>query len=223
MEEFYYIKDYRIGELPVYCSGINSGGWMIAMRRSDSVASFDREFQTYAYGFGSCMDSVVAKDTWLTDGCTSDLWLGNRNFHRQTDQYGPFQLLVRLKDKNNNEAHAVYKRFSVKTKTDWRFELYIQGYGGTAGDSLRAHHGMKFTTKNEDNDLDPSQNCADSGRGGWWYNACGDSQLNGLFGIGSGANGIIWNTWPGTGEALLEASMMIKLNKGGFSLMLCKF
>lgn len=210
-KDFFYIDADKIDDLPVYCTTINGGGWMVASRRSDSAVSFDRVSQGYKDGFGSCMDNVNAGDTWLDDGCTSNLWLGNKYFRRLTAAKGSHQLLVRLKDQNNIEVHVVYKRFAVDALK--QYPLYIQGYAGTAGDSLQVHHGMKFTARNDDNDLDPNQNCTDGGRGGWWYNACGDSQLNGVFGS-SGANGIIWNTWLGAGQPLLEATMMIKPNKG---------
>ncbi|KAL9958731.1 hypothetical protein ACROYT_G035785 [Oculina patagonica] len=209
-EDFFYIDANKIDDLPVYCTTINGGGWMVALRRSDSVVSFDRVSQGYKDGFGSCMDNVNAGDTWLNDGCTSDLWLGNKYFTRLTTAKGSHQLLVRLKDQNNIEVHAVYKRFAINALK--QYALYIQGYAGTAGDALQVHHGMNFTARNEDNDLDPNQNCADNGRGGWWYNACGDSQLNGVFGS-NGANGILWNKWLGAGQPLLEATMMIKPNK----------
>ena len=187
---------------------------MLALRRSDSVLSFNRLSQSYKDGFGSCLDNVNAGDTWLTDGCSSDLWLGNKYFRRLTVDRGPHQLLIRLKDQNNQEVHAVYKRFSVSSFSN-SYRLYIQGYAGTAGDALQVHHGMKFTTYGDDNDMDPNQNCADGDRGGWWYNACGDSRLTGVFGSSS-ASGIMWNTWSGAGQPLLEATMMIKPNEGKF-------
>ena len=107
-----------------------------------------------------------------------------------------------------HRAHAVYKRFWVKPR-DENYKLYVQGYTGTAGDSLKVHHEMYFTTRDNDNDDYPSQNCASSGRGGWWYNACGDSQLN-----GNSDSKITWITWSGTGTPLTATSMMIKPNRG---------
>ena len=54
-------------------------------------------------------------------------------------------------------------------------------YNGRAGISLMNHNGCKFATKDSDNDRTGSGNCAVTFRGGWWYNACYDSNLNGLY------------------------------------------
>ena len=62
------------------------------------------------------------------------------------------------------------------------------------------HNGCKFTTKDSDNDRAGSGNYAITFRGGWWYNACYDSKLNGLY-IGRDRDnhkGIIWKHWRGS-------------------------
>ena len=207
-EDFFYIDEEGMEDLPVFCSLVNGGGWMVVQRHADFALQFNRQWSAYETGFGSCIDNMNNKDIWLSDGCTSDLWLGNKYLRSGCElEEGPYQLLIQLK-RGIHGAHAVYKRFWVKSR-DEKYKLYVQGYTGTAGDSLKVHHEMHFTTKDNDNDEDPSQNCASSGRGGWWYNACGDSQLN-----GNGVSKMTWITWSGTGTPLTAASMMIKPNKG---------
>ena len=72
-------------------------------------------------------------------------------------------------------------------KTTKRCLQIVSGYSGTAGDafnaipSYMANNNMVFSTKDSDNDNNIVANCADSFKGGWWYNACHNCQLNGLF------------------------------------------
>ncbi|KYO23130.1 hypothetical protein Y1Q_0005579 [Alligator mississippiensis] len=46
------------------------------------------------------------------------------------------------------------------------------------GDSLTYHNSTMFSTKDQNNDLDPS-NSPNTLHGGWWFNACLESHLNG--------------------------------------------
>ena len=61
------------------------------------------------------------------------------------------------------------------------------------------HNGRKFTTKDNDNDRTGSGNCAITFKGGWWYNTCYDSNLNGLYigRVSDDYKGIIWKHWRG--------------------------
>ncbi|GLD51303.1 angiopoietin-related protein 3-like protein [Lates japonicus] len=43
------------------------------------------------------------------------------------------------------------------------------------------HTGMMFSTKDRDNDNHQEFNCANNYTGGWWFNACGDTNLNGRY------------------------------------------
>ncbi len=49
---------------------------------------------------------------------------------------------------------------------------------GDAGDSFSQQNGIRFSTKDQDNDISPSS-CAQKFNGAWWYRDCHNSNLNG--------------------------------------------
>ena len=87
--------------------------------------------------------------------------------------------------------------------------LYI---AGTAGDSLSYHKGMQFSTNDRDND-GSGWNCALSFQGGWWYNNCYESNLNGHYYEGGDAplgDGISWAAWKGFYYSAMKSVMLIR-------------
>jgi len=87
------------------------------------------------------------------------------------------------------------------------------------GDSLNYHDGMKFSTKDKDNDLDDTGpfngSCASQYSGAWWYNACHDSNLNGRYVHGADtqfAQGVIWEHWRGDYYSLKFTEMKFRPN-----------
>jgi len=79
-----------------------------------------------------------------------------------------------------------YWSFEIGDELNDKYRLEVSGYSGDSGDSLQYegdlngnglfdaynHDEMKFTTSDQDNDENDSQNCAVSRGGGWWYNRC---------------------------------------------------
>ena len=54
---------------------------------------------------------------------------------------------------------------------------------------------MGFSTKDQDNDLDNSNGCAQNYKGGWWFKNCYYAFLNGFYYKGSHPNnygGVVW-------------------------------
>jgi len=81
------------------------------------------------------------------------------------------------------------------------------------GDSLSYQLGQKFSTRDQDNDVDSSRLCAVTFKGAWWYKNCHQFNLNGLYLRGnhtSFANGVIWWTWKGHYYSLRFTEMKIK-------------
>ena len=82
----------------------------------------------------------------------------------------------------------------------------------TVGDSLQYHNGRSFSTFDNDNDA-YATSCAEEFKGGWWYNACHWSNVNGLYLVGphdSHADGVNWLTWRGYNYSLKFTEMKIR-------------
>ena len=83
---------------------------------------------------------------------------------------------------------------------------------GTAGDSLKSHRNMPFSTKDQDNDK-AGFSCAKQHEGAWWYHKCHGSNLNGRYLNGdhsSYANGVNWYQWKGHYYSAKRAEMKTK-------------
>ena len=170
--------------MQVYCDmETDGGGWTVFQRRQDGSVDFYRYWTDYENGFGNLI---------------GEFWLGLSKIHRLTKE-GSNTLRVELEDFEGNTAYANYSTFSVGNSTS-KYTLTVGGYAGTAGDGLAGHHnGIKFTTRDQDNDNRANENCANHRHeGAWWYNNCFASHLNGQYLNTSQIinwNGIIWNAW----------------------------
>ncbi|XP_006112397.1 ficolin-2-like [Pelodiscus sinensis] len=173
-----------VHSITVFCDmDTEGGGWTVFQRRVDGSVEFFRDWSSYKRGFGSQL---------------SEFWLGNDNIHLLTS-LETCELRVDLSDVENKKSFARYETFRISGETD-KYRLTLGKFiTGTAGDSLAGHNNMTFTTKDNDNDL-YSGNCALLYKGGWWYNKCHGSNLNGLYLLGpheSYADGVIWATGRG--------------------------
>ncbi|EDW33620.1 GL11775 [Drosophila persimilis] len=86
----------------------------------------------------------------------------------------PFELYDHVEDFDGERRHARFEEFALGTEEDAYAKNALGRYTGTAGDSLRSHRKMKFSTYDRDNDREFTKNCAFYYLGGWWYNACLD-------------------------------------------------
>ena len=83
------------------------------------------------------------------------------------------------------------------------------------GDSLTRHLGQKFSTRDQDNDAWSDGSCAVCSKGGWWYNVCHGSNLNGLY-YSTGnytstrSDGVTWWRWKGRWYSLRFTEMKIR-------------
>ena len=159
------------GSFLVYCDmRTDGGGWTVFQRRQDGSVDFYRGWNDYKSGFGQL---------------TGEFWLGNDKIHRLTAAR-PSSLRVELEDWKRVRKYAKYGRFNVGDEQA-HYRLEVGSYSGTAGDSLRYHNNMAFTTKDRDNDPH-TINCAIAYRSAWWYKSCHNSNLNGRY-LGDKHNG----------------------------------
>lgn len=154
----YAILDPNYSEHPfnVTCeSNAYGSGWTIILRRTDGSVDFYRDWNTYKKGFGEL------------DG---EFFLGLDKIHAMTSERSQ-QLLVDLEDFEQTKRFELYERFAIDNE-EYKFALHTLGKAyGSAGDSLRIHHGMKFSTFDR-HYANYSSNCAEKYHGAWWYNAC---------------------------------------------------
>ncbi|XP_060102401.1 fibrinogen-like protein 1 [Heteronotia binoei] len=193
-----------------YCDMSGGGGWTVFQRRSDGSQNFDRGWAEYEQGFG---------DFTSPEG---EYWLGNKNLHYLTSQ-GNYTLKIDMSDFMGEQRFAQYENFRIGDEQS-SYTMTCGQYSGTAGDSFTGgfhpevkwwanHQGMKFSTKDRDNDK-YEKNCAEEDNAGWWFNRCHTANLNGLYYNGpySAAtdNGIVWFTWHGWWYSLKSVTMKVR-------------
>ncbi|KAM4539175.1 angiopoietin-1 isoform 1-T2 [Odontesthes bonariensis] len=182
----------------VYCNmEAAGGGWTVMQRRDDGSVDFQRTWKEYKMGFGSV---------------SAEHWLGNEYVHQLTSQR-PYALRVELTDWDGHLAFSLYDRFHIGSEKQ-NYRLFLKSHSGTAGrQSSLVIHGADFSTKDMDNDNCMCK-CSLMLTGGWWFDACGPSNLNGMYfaqgqHIGK-LNGIKWHYFKGPSYSLRATAMMIR-------------
>ncbi|KAI7798855.1 Angiopoietin 1 [Triplophysa rosa] len=182
----------------VYCNMESAGGgWTVIHRREDGTVDFQRTWKEYKMGFGSV---------------SAEHWLGNEFVYILTNQR-QYALRVELTDWDGHQAFSQYDSFHIGSEKN-NYSLFLKSHSGTAGrQSSLVIHGADFSTKDMDND-NCTCKCALMLSGGWWYDACGPSNLNGVYyrqGQHVGKfNGIKWHYFKGPSYSLRATAMMIR-------------
>ena len=136
------------------------GGWTVIQRRKDGSVDFNRPWSDYEKGFGDL---------------NGEFWYGLKSMNCLT-QTGQWELRVDFEFQNKTRSYLHYNVFKVGSATD-EYPLTISGFTGiTPTDPFATgrHNGQKFSTYDNDNDKDSSNNCAVNignakDNGGWWY------------------------------------------------------
>ncbi|KAM6987036.1 angiopoietin-related protein 5 [Aplochiton taeniatus] len=218
------IKDNLIGVVPKIPSGIyiihpeNSdsafevfcemdymgGGWTVMQRRTDGMTDFKRPWASYVDGFGHL---------------PGEHWLGLRRvFHIVNQRETRFQLHIALVSHDDTTSYASYDDFSLGNETQF-YTINLGRYAGSAGDAFRGYDQDQnqdtapFSASDVDNDgcvpfcsIDGQtvESCSSRhNQTGWWFNQCGQANLNGSP-LEAELNGgdttrILWDTWTRSG------------------------
>jgi hypothetical protein len=196
----------------VYCDQVTDGGGWTVFQRRISDSDFHKTWVEYKNGFGAA---------------SGNHWLGNDRISDFTNRF-PSELYVDVAYEDcwgmspcnwtgiiAPSGVARYGTFAIANE-EAKYELTLGAYlGGNAGNSLTSHHGMKFTTRDADNDMWAGGNCsnlhfgdldwypaASTALGGWWFANCRSANLNGQWLVAAvffestntHPNGVWWGT-----------------------------
>ncbi|XP_061171671.1 ficolin-1-like [Saccostrea echinata] len=177
----------------------DEGGWTVIQKREDGDVDFFRTWKEYKHGFGNA---------------SKNYWIGNDAIHALTRDQNQ-ELRVDLRRYNGEQGYAKYTTFYIGDENN-KYTITVSGYSGTANDSLAYHNGMRFSTKDQDNDASENdEDCAIRYRGAWWYRWCLKSNLNGEYAQTAviGPRYPVWRFWMNSYEALKKTVMMIRHKK----------
>ncbi|XP_068599837.1 angiopoietin-related protein 3 [Brachionichthys hirsutus] len=181
----YVIKPNQSEPFNVYCEMGSDGVSTVIQRRIDGSVDFDQTWNAYERGFGDLQ---------------KNFWLGLKKIHSFTQQ-GVYVLRIDLKDWKE-EKHWVEYRFTLEGPSR-DYTLHVSHFSGNLPDAMANSTTRRFSTKDRDNNS--HVNCPHNHTGGWWFNACGETTLNGRHlwlrakGRSVRRRGILWK--PGTGSS----------------------
>ena len=150
----------------VYCdTGSGGGGWTVIQRRKNGSLDFEkRDWVEYEDGFGDLND---------------EFWIGLRPMHCLTSQ-GNWELRIDYHLANGTKSYFHYNNFAIGSPED-QYQLNISGFDSIGltdpFEVLGSLNGMKFSSRDRDNDLRSDFNCA-TFKGGFWFNNCGGLEIN---------------------------------------------
>ena len=148
----------------VYCDmNTTTGGWIVIQRnKNNSLVKFNRNWIDYEKGFGDLH---------------TEFWYGLESMHCLT-QRGQWEMRVDFQMYDKTWSHLHYNQFSVGNASE-EYPLTIGGFTGEVYDGFVNHNGMKFSTRDNDNEKWGGGNCASRFKSGWWYyNSCYHVNIN---------------------------------------------
>ena len=171
------------GQITVFCDmtlNLNGKrGWMVIQRRVDDTTSFNRTQSEYQSGFGTL---------------TGNFWLGLGDIRRVITQCATtgHELYIGMGsfvgDVGSDSVGGLWSNFAIGSSPNWELSIStdvedFETFGENIGNSLKLANGKKFSTRDDDNDMVDSVNCANKYHGGWWYTGqlCHEANPNGYY------------------------------------------
>lgn len=193
----YAIKPNQSQPFHVFCEMGSDGGAVVIQHREDGSVDFDQTWERYERGFGHLQ---------------GEFWLGLEKIYAIARQ-GQHIMHIQVEDWKDEIRSIDYLITLDGPVSD--YTLHLTHLGGNLPDAMSNHTGMRFSTKDRDNDNHEDSNCARNYTGGWWFNACGDTNLNGRYlwlksrGRSLRRKGIYWK--PGKGNSFTLKSTKISI------------
>ncbi|XP_017083723.1 techylectin-5A [Drosophila eugracilis] len=182
-----------------YCAFATDGpAWTVIQNRDGTInpiENFNRSWDEYRAGFGNL---------------SQDFWFGNEFTHKilYRDDH---ELRVELWEEQEPMDLAEYSLFRLDSES-YSYQISVEGdFRGSLPDVLGQHNLMDFSTydRRMETTTSADSTCAEDYGGGWWFDRCTKSNLNGELGLHQRASpAIIWANWR-TGTAKPKNSRMM--------------
>uniref|UniRef100_A0A8C5SNE7 Angiopoietin like 3 n=1 Tax=Laticauda laticaudata TaxID=8630 RepID=A0A8C5SNE7_LATLA len=194
----YSIKPNGSKAFNVYCEMEGENPWTIIQKRSDGSVDFNQTWESYRDGFGNL------------DG---EFWLGLQKIYSIVDQ-ADYILRIELEDWKANKRYIEYTFKMRGPNRD--YALFLSRITGNIPNALPEQKEIKFSTKDHSNSTERQLNCTENDSGGWWYNVCEETNLNGRY-IRSSSKGklerkkrgLYWKPQKGKPYLLKSTKLMI--------------
>ena len=168
-------------------------------RPEGNSSFFSRTWNEYKAGFGDP---------------SGNYWIGLERLHQLTSS-GLYKLRVDVQAQQDGQCYwEEISEFIVGSETSGYLLTSNGNYTGTAGEGwVYRSNGMKFSTKDVDNDIWSGNCAADSQRGnggGGWFSVCSGLYINAITAPNSFSfRGFSWYTVPG--YRLLQSRLILLL------------
>ncbi|XP_067945180.1 ryncolin-1-like [Watersipora subatra] len=180
----------KLKPFEVWCDFFDGHGWTVFQKRFDGSVDFYQDWLHYKEGFGTI---------------PGEYWLGLDKIHALTQTNR--RLNIFLKEGKGARQSGTWSSFIIGSESEnYKLNVSSVAFTGSLEEySLSYHNGMSFTTKDREHDELSGGNCAVLYHGGWWYNNCLGSNLNGCYNCTS-FSGIYWDNADNVKETKMRIS-----------------